>query len=199
MLHENKSVQGQTEIANLLSARYGERVGMAFNRQLIQRWRARRFLPVGIEPFPRPDDGNRYHVRKCCAWMETYIAARKKNPALVHAEEIVSEAKARRERARANREERLDKKEAGNLIERAEAEIDAIGIIQRLGNSCTYHDEQEIPTFCATELKQLGVTWETVSLFSARLITKMQAITTRRVEMFHAATNEYLKTTPAGE
>jgi hypothetical protein len=199
MLHENKSVQGQTEIANLLSARYGERVGMAFNRQLIQRWRAGRFLPVGIEPFPRPDDGNRYHVRKCCAWMENFIAARKKNPALVHAEEIVSEAKARRERARANREERADKREAGQFIERAVAERDAIGIVQRLHNACTVEDEQEIPSGSSAKLKELGVTWEIIAQHSAWLVAKKQEITARRVAAFHAATEEYLKTIPAGE
>lgn len=193
MLHKKKSVQGQTEIANLLSERYGERVGMAFNRQLIQRWRAGRFLPAGVEPFPRPDDGNRYHVRKCCAWMENFIAARKKSPALVHTEELASEAKRRRAVAQANREERLDRKESGDLIERAVAEIDAIGIVQRLGNSCTNQDEQEIPTFCSTELKQLGVPQETVSLFTARLNEKMQAITARRVQMFQDSTEDFLK------
>ena len=194
-----KSVQGQTAIANLLNEPYGDEAGVTLCRQQIQRWRAGRFLPVGLEPFPRPDDGNRYHVRKCCAWMENFIAARKKNPALVHAEEIVSEAKARRERARANREERLDAKEAASVIERAVAENDFIGIIQRLHSACTYQDENEIPNFCNEALKNLGVLPETVAALSAKLSEKIQAITTRRMEMFRTAPNDFLKTISAGE
>lgn len=194
-----KSVQGQTAIANLLQKHYGNDVAVTLDRRTIQRWRAGRFLPVGIEPFPRPDDGNRYHVRKCCAWMENFIAARKKNPALVHAEEIVSEAKARRERARANREERADKREAGQFIERAVAERDAIGIVQRLHNACTVEDEQEIPSGSSAKLKELGVTWEIIAQHSAWLVAKKQEITARRVARFQTATEEYLKTIPAGE
>ena len=44
-----------------------------------------------------------------------------------------------------------------------------------------------------TELKQLGVDREVVSLFAAKLILKMQEITARRVTMFQTATEEFLK------
>ena len=157
MLHKKKSVQGQTEIASLLNERYGERVGMAFNRQLIQRWRAGRFIPAGIGRFPSPYDGNRYDVRTCCAWMESFIAARAKSPEFLYTEETANEAKRRLETARANREERADRRAAETMIAKETARLDTLGIIQRLQDSIPADHGQEIEAFTCDALRSIGV------------------------------------------
>ena len=189
-----KSVQGMEGIATLINQQHGEKLGMACNRFLIARWRKGEQLPKGIHPFPAPHENNFYDVEAGLAWVAKYIKAKKKNPSkTIEALESAAEAKARRERAKANREARADAKEAGLLIERAVAERDAIGIVQRLHTSCTHQDEQEIPAFCSETLKQLGVSVKILAAFGAKLAAKMQQITERRVAAFKVATEDYLK------
>lgn len=181
-------------MAGLINQHFGLELGQDCSRFKIMNWRKGKLLPAGINPFPPPNSQNQYEVGKCFKWVRDYIAAKIAQPTKLIADmESRAEASARREKAKANREERLDKKEAGNLIERAVVEIDAIGIVQRLHNACTLQDEQEVPTFCAQELKQLGVAPEIVALFSAKLVEKTRDITARRVAMFHDSTEEYLK------
>lgn len=190
MLHGKKSVQGQTEIARLLNENYGERVGMAFNRQLIQRWRAGRFIPAGIGRFPSPSDGNRYDVQACCAWLESFIAARAKNPALLRTEETTNESKRRLETARANREERANLREAETTIEKSVALADSLGIVQRLEASIPANQGQEILAFVCDTLRSLGASPEIVSTFTGKLVEKLNEVTTRRAAMFTAARAE---------
>ena len=191
-----KSIQGQTKIASLLSERYGDEVGVTMDRRTIQRWRTGRFLPVGVESFPQHDGGNRYDVAKCCAWLETYIAARKKNPELVHTEEIASEAKARRAAALADREERRNIREAGEAIESAAARADLLGIIDRLRPAdCRI----EIHSFACDSARSLGMAPEVVAAFGAKLAEKLNELATRRAGMFAAARYEAESNFPAGE
>lgn len=193
-MKNQKFIQGQSAIAIAIHKKFSTEIGIQVNRQRIGQWQRGEFLPDGIEPFPNPNAANRYDVKKSFAWIAKYIAAKKSRPSKTIAElEAKAEADARRARAKANREERDDRREAGELIERSVAENDAIGIVQRLHNACTVQDEQEIPNFVANEAKQLGATVEFVSALSSRLIMKMQSITTRRVEMFRTATEEFMK------
>ena len=187
-----KSIPSMDGIAGLINQEYGERLGLSCDRFLISKWRRAKQVPPGVGPFPAPNNRNSFEVGPCFQWVEKYIAAKSSAP-VIESVEAKAEASARRERARANREQRLDAKEAGLLIERAVAEIDAIGIVQRLHNSCTLQDEQEIPNFCAETLRNLNLQPETTSIFIARLTEKMQTVTARRVAMFKESTEEFLK------
>ena len=187
-------LQGMTAVAELLNQEYGDRLGITCDRRRISDWRHGKLIPKGMAPFPAPGSDNKYNLPPIRAWIENFIAGRARDGGPMAAvDESKAEATARRERAKADREERLNQREAGTLIERAVAENDAIGIVQRLHNACTLQDEQEVPVFCITELKQLGVDREIVSVFAAKLIEKMRDITTRRVAMFQNSTEEFLK------
>lgn len=190
---KNNHVKGMAAIAGVINQKLGDNLGLTADKTTISRWRASKFIPKGLRPFPAPTANGAYNVPECLEWAKEFIKARAKNPETPQMLEAKAEAAARRERARANREERNDQKEAGLLIERAVAERDAIGIIQRLHNSCTTEHEQEIPTFCIEQLKSIGVSVENISLFIARLTEKMQGITARRVANFQKATEEVLK------
>ena len=187
-----KTIQGMSGIASLINQEYGTTLGIFCTRRDIDRWRKGQLVPNGVEPFPAPESDNCYNVAKCRRWVASYIEKKGDSPT-IESLEVKAEAVARRERARANREERLDRKEKGDLIERAVAEIDAIGIVQRLHNSCTLQDEQEIPTFCAETLRNLNLQPDTIAVFLAKLTEKMQTITARRVAMFQDSTKEFLK------
>ena len=190
MLHEKKSVQGQTEIASLLNFRYGDIVGVAFNRQLIQRWRAGRFIPAGIGRFPSPDGANRYNVQACCRWMESYITARAKNPVLIRTDETASESKRRLETARANREERKNLIEESETIEKKTALQDSLGIIQRLQGSLPADHAHEIQAFTGNTLVSLGASPEIIAKLTGRLAEKLNEVAQRRAGMFAAALEE---------
>lgn len=86
-----------------------------------------------------------------------------------------------------------------DLINRAAAEVDAIGIIQRLHNSITDEHEREIPLFVGELLREHNAPVDMATAINAKLIQKMQSITARRVERFQQATETYLKTIPASE
>ena len=81
-----------------------------------------------------------------------------------------------------------------NLIDRATAERDAIGIIQRLHNAVideTFERERRPtlwPIFC---VKNSGIPITTLATVQARLVERMQTITTRRVNHFRQATETY--------
>jgi hypothetical protein len=86
----------------------------------------------------------------------------------------------------------------GDLINRATAEIDAIGIVQRLHNACTDEHEREIPAFVGELLREHNAPVEMQAGINSKLVQKVQSITARRVERFQQATEQYLNTIPAG-
>ena len=184
-----RKIQGQTAVANLLKSRFDDRVTLVFNRQLIQRWRQGRFIPAGIEPFPKPDDGNRYAVAACVDWMERFIEARKRNPELLRTDETIREAKARRERAMANREQRADEHEARMTIERDTMKQDLCGIIRRLKPADV---REEVQAFCCDRLRDLGLAEEVIHGFALKLAGKMAAIKARRDARFADAEAQVL-------
>ena len=180
-MNQPKKIQGQPAIAALLSAHFGASTGVTLGRQQIQRWRMNRYLPAGMEPFPAPDHGNRYDVKACLDWMRRFIEARKRNPELLRCDENKNEARARRERAMANREERNDQREAQATMERATMKADLLGIIQRLKPADM---REEVKSFCYDALRDLGIGEEVIHGFALKLSARMADITARRDAMF---------------
>lgn len=189
------SVTGLTRIAEEINAVYGVSLGMSCTKQLVGRWRKGDQLPAGMVRFPRPTgNGTIFRVQECFDWVERYIEAKAATPSITVTEaENKAQAATRRERAKANREERLDKKEAETVVDRSNAENETMGIVQRLHNTVIDQDEREITSFCQETLKNLNVPQESIAVFMGKLTERQQNVTARRVEMFRTATDDYLK------